>query len=119
MPRETGRWYFDARFKLCARKIALHSKLPLRIVVRDLVARSLPNQFEAHQSWRTNSAEGGPFRLIHYFHIFHLQRSGFSVWADNQPAFRNSNDPVKSRRGDRGMKVVDLVLRSSLLLKQR
>jgi len=61
--------------------------------------------------------KAGPLRLINNRNILHLERCGLPVRANDKVPFGNWNDPIQPRRRNWRMKIVNLILRSSLPLK--
>ena len=68
-----------------------------------------PNHPEGHSCGSGYGVQRRPARLIDNRHVPHFQCEGVSVGTDRQAALRNWNDPVKARRRNRRVKIVDLV----------
>jgi hypothetical protein len=116
-PREVYGWYFNLGLKLCCRAIAFHPEFFLWIIISDFFIRPLPNHSETHNGWCADGIKGGPLRLINHRNVLHLERCGAPVRANDKASLRNWNDPIQARRRNWRMKIVNLILRSSLPLK--
>jgi hypothetical protein len=98
-------------------RVTFHSELFLWIIINNFFIRRLPYHPETHNGWCADGIEGGPLRLVNHRNIFHLERCGLPVRANDKSALRNWDDPIQARRRNWRMKIVNLILRSSLPLK--
>jgi len=110
-PRKSNRRHFYLRLELAGRLRTLESELPRGVLIKHRFAGRFPGHLERHPGWRGECIQSRPARLIHHWHIFHLERDRVPVWSDIQTSRRYSDNPVKSRGRNRRMKIVNLVSR--------
>ena len=110
---------FDLGFELRGRAEAFKAKMLRGIFVNDFLVGRRPDHPKAHRRRIRFGVERRPARLVNELHIFHFESRRAVVGTDDESARRNRHDPVKTRFGNRGMKIVNLIGGNSLSPKKR
>jgi len=104
--------------KLGRSAIAFDPELFLGIVIHNSFVGRLPYHPETHHGRLAHGIEGGPIRLINDWDIFHLEGGALPAGTDDESLFGHRDYPIQPGGRNGGVKIVDLVCRGSLPLKQ-